>query len=134
MKWQSTIIAFIWDEYPEGGCFPREKTTSRGLTIWCSPHTKAITALLYRKYSGMFYNLNVMFWRKQNNFRYRKCNYGTGLHKTNFRWSGVSMNYCLPVHYMCFGCSSGCFPRQQSFFKTSKMYCKELYKVYGLGM
>ena len=43
---------------PEGGCFPgdlsRAKTTSRGLTTWCSPHMKAITVVLHRNYSKMF--------------------------------------------------------------------------------
>ena len=31
----------------------RGKATSRGLTTWCPPHSKAITVLLYRSYSQM---------------------------------------------------------------------------------
>jgi len=52
---------------------------------------KAITVLLYRNYSKMFKkNLNVLFYRRQpqknekknnNNFRYSKYNYGSGLKK-----------------------------------------------------
>jgi hypothetical protein len=38
---------------PGGGCFIRGKTTSRRLTIACSPRMKAKTVLLYRNYSKL---------------------------------------------------------------------------------
>jgi hypothetical protein len=42
-----------------------KKTTSRGLTTWCSPHMKVITVLLYRNFSKMLSNSNVLFCRRK---------------------------------------------------------------------
>ena len=68
-----TIIAFIWGMH-------RKLSIRRWLTTWCSSRMKAITVLLYRNYSKMFKNVNVLFLRRlQNNFRYSKYNYETGL-------------------------------------------------------
>jgi hypothetical protein len=54
------------------------KTTSRGLPTWCSPHMKVITVLLYRNYSKMLSNSNVLFCRRQiteqeTNFHHTSC-------------------------------------------------------------
>ena len=94
-----------------GGSFPegvrsREKT-SRALTSWFSPHIATITVLLYRNYSKMFRIWLFFCNRQQNNFWYRKCNYGTELEKTHrfairFQLSRVvdrATIYCLPLHY-----------------------------------
>ena len=66
--------------------------------------------------------------RQQNNFWYKKKNYGTGLKKngfsTHFRLLGVvdwATTYSLPLHYICLGCPLGCFPRHHIFCKTSKL-------------
>ena len=60
------------------------KTTSRGLTTWCSHHMKVITVLVYRNYSKMFITWIFVCRRQQNNFRYRKYNYGTKLKQNGF--------------------------------------------------
>ena len=70
--------------------FLAQGKTSRGLTTWYSPHMKAITVLFCRI--------------QQNNFRYRKCNYGIELEfSTHFRLSGVVdkvTTYYLPLHHI----------------------------------
>ena len=103
------------------------KTTSRGLTTCCSPHMKAITVLLYRKYSKMFITWIVICRRQQNNFRYSKYNYGSGLKKifsTHFLLSGIvdrATTYYLPLYYICFDRLPGYLPHKQIFRETSKL-------------
>ena len=40
--------------------------------------------------------------------------------KKDFNTPPVVMG-CLPLHYICLGCSPGCLPCQQIFHKTSKL-------------
>ena len=47
IRWTSKVV--------NPRAFARGKTTSRVLTTWCSSHMKAITVLLYRSYSKMFF-------------------------------------------------------------------------------
>ena len=54
---------------------------------------------------------------------------------THFRLSGIVdrvTTYCLPLHYICLGCSLGCLPRLQIFSKTSKLsyYFYIVQKIY----
>ena len=70
------VNAFISGEHLT--LWTRERKTSRVLTTWCSPHMKEIYVLLYRNYSKMPKTcLSFFRSRQQNNFRYRKQNYGT---------------------------------------------------------
>ena len=99
---------------------PSRKTTSRGLTTWCSPHMKAVTVLLYRNYSKMFITWMFCFVEDNKiissleNFIKKKKK------KKDFNTPPVVMG-CLPLHYICLGCSPGCLPCQQIFHKTSKL-------------
>ena len=74
-------------------CQP-QKTTSQVLTIWCAPHMKAITVLLYRNYSNMFKTWMCCFVEDNKIISgFRKYNFWTRLKKngfsTRFRLSGV---------------------------------------------
>jgi hypothetical protein len=55
-------IAFIWGEHRKLS------------TLGCSPHMKAITVLIYRNYSKMFKNLNVLFYRRPNIYNIKEDN------------------------------------------------------------
>jgi len=85
---------------------------------------------LYRNYSKMFNNFNVLFCRRQqDNFRDSSKHYETGLVKKiefskRFRLSEAvhrATTYCLTLYYICLGCSPGCLSRQVFFRKTSKL-------------
>ena len=105
------------------------KITSQWSTTWCSSHMKAITISLNWNYSNMFITWMFCFaednkiisgientimepdWKKHGISKY-------------FQLSGVvdrATTYCLPLHYICFGCSQGCLPHQQIFQKTSEL-------------
>ena len=88
--------------------------------------------LMFTSYEGNNYFIKTWMFcfsrRQQNNFWYKKKNYGTGLKKngfsTHFRLLGVvdwATTYSLPLHYICLGCPLGCFPRHHIFCKTSKL-------------
>ena len=78
---------------------PPGKTTSQGLTTWCSPHIKAINVLLYWNYK-MFKNLNVLL---------------------SWVVDQATIYYCLPLHNIYLGCPLCTFPLHQIFPKTSKL-------------
>ena len=51
----------------------------------------------------------------------------------HFWLSGVIDQGCLPLHYLCLGCSQGCLTHHQLFRKTSKflLYSKKKYARYN---
>ena len=121
MRWTSKLVNPKIVVFPEG--FSSRKTTSRGLTTWCSPHIKAITVLLYRNYSKMFKNVedNTMIvdienritepgWKKNRIFKTLPVVRG---------YSGLQPIVSVYLHYICLGCSPSCLPRQQDIRKTS---------------
>jgi len=52
MRWTSKVVNLWVVVFPMALTW--WKTTSRGLTSWCSPHMKAITVLLYWNHPKMF--------------------------------------------------------------------------------
>jgi hypothetical protein len=123
MRWTSKLVNPKIVVFPEG--LSSRKTTSRGLTTWCSPHIKAITVLLYRNYSKMFKNVedNTMIvdienritepgWKKNRIFKTLPVVRG---------YSGLQPIVSVYLHYICLGCSPSCLPRQQDIRKTSKL-------------
>ena len=128
-----------------GACanvFARRKTNSHVDNLMFILY-ECNNCLLYRNYSKMFMNMNILFCRrKQNNFRYIKYNYGKGLKEIwifktlpvnrgcrpgyNMHFIDRVTAYCFPLHYKCLSCSPRCLPRpiifRKNYFNIVKYY------------